>query len=162
MALRGDACLTLAGRPASLFDSEKRATVVELWHRRCERCPRALADAERLAQRPWTASARFVACALSTDARADDDERARAAELVEEGGFEHLEHVFMTFEQKEEAKRAFGIAVVPHCVVLAGEAGEAGEAVVYTGPPPDESTLRALLEGERTPVSANRCSDGSS
>ena len=116
--------------------------VVEFWHTKCTRCPAALqrmdkqaAEAEakdaEAVEAKETPSTLFLACALSTSPTDDAGERRRVEDLLEDGAaFPHLMHAFMTFAQKEEAKKRFGFTAVPHCVII-----DANGSVSFSGPP---------------------------
>ena len=121
--------------------------VVEFWHTKCTRCPAALQRMEEQAaegakakvmekevsskEAGATPSTLYLACALSTSPTDDAGERRRVEDLLEDGeAFPHLMHAFMTFAQKEEAKKRFGFTAVPHCVIL-----DADGAVGFSGSP---------------------------
>ncbi len=113
------ACLRLPARtPTTLRTLSRDAPlVVEFWNVRCTRCPDALRKVSALAsQFPRVA---FATCALAVT---QDDEEA---DVVDEYVAAHAELfapcaslLFMTYAQKEEAKRALRFTQLPHCVVL--------------------------------------------
>lgn len=114
-----------------------RPMLLEFWHRRCNRCPAGLMKLDKLAAigAPLTLAA--CAIAVSPD---DATELERVVELHD--AFPHLTHLFMTFEQKERAKRVFGFSSVPYCVLF-----DAGGLPIYSGPPGEalEQHLAAFL-----------------
>ena len=117
-------CLELhTGAPTSLDAMRNlgRPVVVEFWTTRCERCPVALADMEKRAAgipESSTTAAMVVACALATSDDASAELRKAQTLVCDDEAFPHLRHLFMTWPQKEEAKRRFGFQTVPHCVVF--------------------------------------------
>lgn len=92
-------------------------------------------DMERLAER--MPSLVFAACALGTS---EDTvaEHAKVKGLLEDDTTPHLRHLFMSFPQKEEAKRVFAFSSVPHVVIF-----DVHGQRRYSGPPRNvESALR--------------------
>ena len=135
-----------------------RSMVVEFWHRKCERCPDALQSLQALVDEGAVPDNVLVAaCALSTAATGDEEERRRVIELLaleedDGGAFPGLTHLFMTFDQKEVAKREWGFSRVPHCVVL----GRTGQ-VLASAPPHDASVRAALRVVGVGPVESSSC-----
>lgn len=109
--------------------------VVEFWNSRCERCPQALREMMQLAAE-WT-DARFLCVNLSTGAD-EELERDLVRELSHEPAPPNVRFGYMTFAQKEDAKRAFGFSSVPHCAVLSGG------ACTWQGYPDKRDVVRAL------------------
>jgi len=125
------------GEAGSLRSLHGRPVVVEFWHTKCERCPAALQAMDGRASK--ASAAAVVACALATSEDAPA-ELAKVRALVEDD-LPHLTHVFMTWAQKEEAKRTFRFASVPHCVVF-----DRFGAQLVSAPPWADEVGRALAE----------------
>lgn len=149
--------------PAGAGGRPRRALIVEFWHIKCTRCPAALIRMNERARRVAGAlrAPLFVACALATsgDVAAElaavrrvlwEDACGAGCEACgeDEAGagpppttLPHLTHVFMDWAQKEEAKKQFRFASVPHCVIF-----DAYGAQTFSGPPSDPMAERMMAE----------------
>ena len=130
------------------------ALVLDFWHTKCVKCPAAM---EKLndAATPFIADSRvkFVSCALSQGPGNID-----VASEVVMGSWENLTHTFMSTEEKERAKLAFGFSAVPFVVVF-----DSSGAVVGSGAPKDVdfvSLLGLVRDGETTKESLPVTSTG--
>ena len=101
--------------------------VLDFWTTRCVNCPAALAKLDGQAPK-YAAKTAFASCALSLNSEAEGTQEQVLEQL--EGQFENLKHSYMTFEEKEAAKAAFGFSSVPFCVVFS-----AAGAVLFKGNP---------------------------
>lgn len=137
-------CINVATQAACSFPSVRlgRSMVVEFWHTKCERCPQALQRMHDLAANGAPNNVAFAACALSTNPTDDEGELAKVhALVVADEAFPLFTHLFMTFEQKEAAKRHFGFSSVPHCVVF----DRVGNVLVSASPSSPE--VHSVLTG---------------
>jgi thiol-disulfide isomerase/thioredoxin len=124
--------------------------VLDFWHTRCVKCPQALSKLDGVA--PKHAGVTFAACALSLGSETEGTQD-QVLELLE-GQWENLTHLYMTFEAKEQAKKAFGFKAVPFVAVFsadgalrfAGEPGDVDFATVFDAPP--VAQLAADLESK--------------
>jgi thiol-disulfide isomerase/thioredoxin len=102
--------------------------VLDFWTTRCVRCPAALSHLDEVA--PKHPGVTFASCAMSLNS-ATEGTQEQVLELLE-GQWENLKHCYMTFDEKEAAKAAFGFSSVPFCVVFGADG-----AVHYKGDPKD-------------------------
>lgn len=102
--------------------------VLDFWHTRCVRCPEALSKLDTMATKHTGVT--FAACALSLGSETEGTQD-QVLELLE-GQWEHLTHLYMTFEQKERAKEMFGFKAVPFCTVFSSDG-----ALRFMGEPKD-------------------------
>ena len=131
--------LSQAASAMSLASMHPNGTLLlEFWHVRCTQCPAALQKISTLTS--MFPSVHFVACAIATDARQDDAEAIAAIRELICDDYPQLEHVFLTFSQKETAKLMFGFTRVPHCAVVAN-----GRVVFNGDPLRDTATLVQAL-----------------
>ena len=93
------------------------------------RCPAALAKLDQEAPK-HAAQATFASCALSLNSTTEGTQEQVLEQL--EGQFENLKHCYMTFEEKEKAKAAFGFSAVPFCIIF-----NAAGAILFKGDPKD-------------------------
>ena len=100
--------------------------VLDFWHTRCTRCPAAISKLDDLA--PKHPHVQFASCALSLGSETEGTQE-QVLELLE-GQWENLAHLYMTFEEKEFAKKEFGFTAVPFAVVFNAEG-----KVCYSGDP---------------------------
>ena len=100
--------------------------VLDLWHTRCVRCPDAISKLEGLA--PKHPGVTFAACCLSLGSETEGTQE-QVLELLE-GQWEGLQHLYMTFAEKEAAKKAFGFSAVPFVAVFGADG-----ALKYAGDP---------------------------
>ena len=100
--------------------------VLDFWHTRCVKCPAAMAmlDAHAKAHPEIV----FAACALSLGSDTEGTQE-QVLELLQDQ-YEELKHLYMTFDEKEAAKKQLGFSAVPFCVVFNAEG-----AIVYKGEP---------------------------
>ena len=91
----------------------ERPMVIDFWHTKCTRCPAALSKLNKEAEKKKD-EIMFVSCALSQG----EGNKEMVADLAAD--WDNLHHIFMEFEQKELAKKAFGFAAVPFYVVVGG------------------------------------------
>merc|ERR1740117_884733 len=113
--------------------------VLDFWHTRCTRCPEALTKLNALARQDKGVT--FVACAMSLGSESEGTQE-QVTELLEDQ-WEHLTHIYMTFDEKEAAKQKWGFKAVPFCVVFGADGTE-----LYTGDPKgvDLKTVRSPVE----------------
>jgi len=91
-----------------------KAMVIDFWTTKCTRCPAALTKLNGEAGLAENDDVVFLSCALSQG----DGNYEVAADLVCDGSFDALTHVFMDVAVKETAKAAFGFTSVPFYVVV--------------------------------------------
>lgn len=92
-----------------------RSIIVDFWNIRCQRCPKSLAELDALAASA-TDGKGYIACALSIGKASDDTTFAHVKDLVDT--FPHLEHYFMSYDEKEAAKRCFQFTTLPFQIRL--------------------------------------------
>ena len=102
--------------------------VLDFWHTRCVQCPAALTKLD--AEAPKHKGVTFAACALSLGSDKEGTQE-QVLELLE-GQWENLQHVYMTFDEKEAAKKRWGFTAVPFCVVFGADGKE-----LFKGNPKD-------------------------
>ena len=91
--------------------------VLDFWHTRCTNCPAALSKLDGEAEKHPGVT--FAGCALSLGSETEGTQE-QVLELLE-GQWENLTHLYMSFEQKELAKKLFGFKAVPFCVVFGSD-----------------------------------------
>ena len=94
-----------------------RPLVLDFWHTRCKNCPDALSKLDGEAEKHPGVT--FAACALSLGSETEGTQE-QVLELLE-GQWEQLTHLYMSFDQKELAKKLFGFKAVPFCVVFGSD-----------------------------------------
>jgi hypothetical protein len=99
-----------------------KAMVIDFWTTKCTRCPAALTKLNGEAGLAENDDVVFLSCALSQG----DGNYEVAADLVCDGSFDALTHVFMDVAVKETAKSAFGFTSVPFYVVVGKVRGRVG------------------------------------
>jgi len=90
--------------------SAGKPLVMDFWHTQCTRCPAALEKLDKLAGK-GLGDVVFTSCALSLS----DGDLSMVQEMTEDT-WENLIHLYMTMEEKEAAKAAFGFKAVPFVV----------------------------------------------
>ena len=102
--------------------------VLDFWHTRCVKCPEAISKLEVIA--PKHPGVTFAACCLSLGSETEGTQE-QVLELLD-GQWEGLQHLYMTFAEKEAAKQVFGFKAVPFVAVFGGDG-----ALKFAGEPKD-------------------------
>lgn len=112
-------------QPISLNElRSNRNMMLDFWTLSCTNCPAALALMNEDAKQ--NRDVMYVACLLLKQ-----DGVVLQDDIVEETleQLDNLVHVYMTFAEKEEAKRTFSFSRVPFSIAVSNH------GVVYSGPP---------------------------
>jgi len=113
--------------------------VLDFWHTKCTRCPAALEKLNIEAEKALYDGVIFASCGISVE----DGDIDLVSEMCE-GEWENLTHLYMTKDEKETAKAAFGFTAVPFCIVI-----DTSGNIIFKGDP-KLADFESLLSGTPT------------
>jgi thiol-disulfide isomerase/thioredoxin len=92
---------------------KNKKMVIDFWHSKCSKCPVALEKLNSMAnQRKSEENIVFVACALSLG----DGNEEIVTDMIDE--WEDLNHIFVSFEVKEELKLLLNFSALPFAAIV--------------------------------------------
>ena len=112
-----------------ITDWHQKTTVIDFWTLKCPKCPEALQQMNQFAK---CSTHVFVACLLLQECQKFED---LPGDLMD--AFSHMSHAFMTFENKEHAKKILGFSSVPFYAVFGANGtliATGSDPTVYTSP----------------------------